>query len=365
MPSPDPVYFMDLTGADAVVMGEAELSLVNLMDAIAAGTSLSSVKGVAYRDGDTVVVNERQDPIDDIDGIAHPAWDAFDMGYYTLLRNPEIKRTQRSFQIVASRGCAYHCSFCYRMDKGFRIRSPESILEEIQYLQRTYQVDYIEFTDELFACSETSLVAFCEHLITSGTKITFYCNGRLNFASMEVLKLMRAAGCAYINYGIESLDDTVLQQINKKLTREQIIRGIENTIAVGIHPGLNIIFGNIGDTPESLQQSIDFLLHYNTYAEMRTIRPVTPYPGSPLFYHAIEQGLLKDAADFYENKHVNSDLPAVNFTHLSDEEFNRLLFEANTTLITDYFQKLSANAVNDFRRLYFEGDTSFRGPRQT
>lgn len=365
MPSPDPAYFMALTGADAVVVGEAEISLIRLLDTLAASGPLSGVRGIAYRDGDQVILNDREELIADIDGIAFPAWDAFDMPYYTLLRNPEIRRTERSFQIVASRGCAYHCSFCYRMDKGFRIRSPESILAEIEMLQRRYHVRYIEFTDELFACSEKDLVVFCEHLIASGIRIKFYCNGRLNFATPEVLRLMRAAGCVYINYGIESLDDDVLRNINKKLTVEQIIKGIENTVREGIHPGLNVIFGNIGDTAESLQKNVDFLLQYNTYAELRTIRPVTPYPGSPLFYHAVETGLLKGTRDFYENKHVNSDLVAVNFTTLSDDAFNRLLFKANKALITDYFQRLRDNAVEDFRRLYFEGDTSFRGPRQT
>ena len=77
-----------------------------------------------------------------------------------------------------------------------------------------------------------------------------------------------------------------------------------------------------------LQKGVDFLLKYDDHAQLRTIRPVTPYPGSPLYYYAIEKGLLKDCADFYENKHTNSDLLSVNFTGLSNKEFHHLLFEA-------------------------------------
>lgn len=120
----------------------------------------------------------------------------------------------------------------------------------------------------------------------------------------------------FINYGIESMDEKALRVMNKALTTKQIIAGIENTLAVGISPGYNIIFGNIGETAESLKLGVEFLLKYDDHSQLRTIRPVTPYPGSPLYYYAIENGLLKDCEDFYENKHINSDLLTINFTDL-------------------------------------------------
>jgi radical SAM superfamily enzyme with C-terminal helix-hairpin-helix motif len=70
---------------------------------------------------------------------------------------------------------------------------------------------------------------------------------------------------------------------------------------------LNIIFGNIGDNKRTLNKGVEFLLKYDDGAQIRTIRPLTPYPGSPLYCYATEKGLLKDAEDFYENKHTNSD----------------------------------------------------------
>ena len=76
---------------------------------------------------------------------------------------------------------------------------------------------------------------------------------------------------------------------------------------MGISPGLNFIFGNKGDNKETIKSTVDFMLKYDDFAQKRTIRPVTPYPGSPLYYDAIEMGLLdKDnpAEDFYERKHL-------------------------------------------------------------
>jgi anaerobic magnesium-protoporphyrin IX monomethyl ester cyclase len=104
--------------------------------------------------------------------------------------------------------------------------------------------------------------------------------------------------------------------------------GVENTIAEDIHLGLNVIWGNIGDNAETLRKVVDFIVKYTTYVQLRTIRPVTPYPGSPLYYYAIEQGLLEGSKDFYEREHVNSDLFTVNLTEHSDEECYQLLHEA-------------------------------------
>ncbi len=98
---------------------------------------------------------------------------------------------------------------------------------------------------------------------------------------------------------------------------------------------------------------------------MRTIRPVTPYPGSPLYYHAIEKGLLKDCEDFYENKHTNSDLISVNFTDLSDKEFYQALFEANSRLIENYFQNQAKAVIREAAGLYLERNAEFRGFRQS
>jgi len=179
------------------------------------------------------------------------------------------------------------------------------------------------------------------------------------------LQTMKKAGCVFINYGIEALDDTVLENMNKKLTVAQIIKGIENTVAVGLHPGLNVIWGNIGDSAETLRKGVEFIIKYTTFAQLRTIRPVTPYPGSPLYYYAIEKGLLEGPEDFYERKHVNSDLISVNFTEHSEEECYHLLFGANNMLIENYISHQRESYLEQLRKLYIDRDTSFRGFRQT
>jgi len=364
-PSPDPEFFIKKTEADVIVMGEGEITVVELVRALSEHKSLYPIQGIAFRDGNKTIINERRPLVADIDSLPFPAYELFPIENYRLLRVPNIPFAAFTMPVLTGRGCTFNCNFCYRMDEGFRPRANEAIIEEIKLLQQKYRISHISFSDELLMSSPARTISLCEAIIGARLNITWGCNGRLNYAEPEVLKLMKRAGCVFINYGIESMDDEVLKNMKKGLTVNQIVKGIEETLKLGISPGLNIIFGNIGDTKETLRKGVEFLLKYDDGAQMRTIRPVTPYPGSPLYYYAIEKGLLKNCEDFYENKHVNSDLLSVNFTNMSDDEFHQALFEANSELISNYFEKKRAATIDQARKLYMELDKSFRGFRHT
>jgi len=364
-PSPEPEFFLKMTGADAVVMGEGEVTILELLAALNGHRSLNDVKGIAFHDNEAVRINERHSLIEDIDTIPFPEFDLFPIDYYKLLRMPHVASSDFVMPVLSGRGCTFTCNFCYRMDEGFRPRSNESIIEEIKFLKHQYGITYIAFSDELLMSSEARVAGLCDGFIKTKLNVKWDCNGRLNYAKPGILRLMKAAGCVFINYGIEAMDDQVLRNMNKALTTNMIVKGIEATLNAGISPGYNIIFGNIGESRETLEKGVEFLLKYDDGSQMRTIRPVTPYPGSPLYYKAIEMGLLKDCEDFYVNKHTNSDLLAINFTNVSDDEFHRCLCDANSKLLTNYFSKKLSSMIDQTKKLYLEKDASFRGYRHT
>jgi radical SAM superfamily enzyme YgiQ (UPF0313 family) len=364
-PSPEPEFFLRMTQADVAVIGEGEETVIELLKAVENKRTLNGIKGIVFREGDKILINERMPLIKDIDTIPFPAYNLFPIHYYRLLRMPHATNSDFVMPVLSGRGCTFTCNFCYRLDKGFRQRSSESIIEEINLLKRDYGITYIAFSDELLMSSTERTAGLCEAFIKADLKIKWDCNGRLNYAKPEILKLMKKAGCVFINYGIEAMDDQVLKNMKKGLTTKQIIKGIEATLDAGISPGFNIIFGNIGDSREALNKGVDFLLKYDDGAQMRTIRPVTPYPGSPLYYYAIEKGLLKNCEDFYENKHLNSDLLAINFTDMTDDEFHRCLLEANRKLIKNYYNKKLSADLKQTELLYLQKDITFRGFRQS
>jgi anaerobic magnesium-protoporphyrin IX monomethyl ester cyclase len=363
-PSPEPEYFLKITAADIVVIGEGEETIAELMDCLSQKKELGAVAGIAYQDGGKVKINSRRELIKDVDSIPMPAYNIFPMNYYRLLRGAHASNSDFAIPILSGRGCTFECTFCYRMDKGFRPRNSEGIIEEIKLLQKDYGITYIIFGDELLVSSVKRVEELCNDFMKAKLKFQWSCNGRLNYAKPDLLRLMKDAGCVFINYGIEAMDDNVLKRMDKALTTKQIIWGIENTLAAGISPGFNIIFGNLGDSKETLKKGVDFLLKYDDGAQLRTIRPVTPYPGSPLYYHAIKEGLLKDCDDFYKNKHVNSDLLAVNFTDMTDDEFHRALYEANSALLKNYYHKKEISMVKQAEELYLGDGKNFRGFRQ-
>ena len=363
-PSPEPEYFIKKTGADAIVIGEGEETIVDLMDAIASHRDLCSVKGIAYRDGNSIEITQRRDLIKNIDKISMPAYDLFPMEFYRLVRETNCSSGDFLMPVLSGRGCTFKCNFCYRMDKGFRPRSNESIIEEILFLKEKYLINYIIFSDELLMSSVERTESLCKAILKARLNIKWWCNGRLNYAKGSLLRLMKKAGCVFINYGIESFDDIALKNMNKILNSKQIVSGVEATLEVGISPGLNIIWGNIGENAETLKKGVRFLKKYGDGSQLRTIRPVTPYPGSPLYYYAIENNLLKDIEEFYEKKHVNSDLLTVNFTNLTDEQFYQNLHKANGELIDDYYTKKKRMIYNDIDKLYIDRNVNFRGFRQ-
>jgi anaerobic magnesium-protoporphyrin IX monomethyl ester cyclase len=365
-PAADAEFFLKKMQADIVVVGEGEETIVEVIHALASKKNLKNIDGIAYRENDTVTINKRRKLIEDIDSIPFPAYDLFPIIYYRLLRTSSLgSNTDFKMPMLSGRGCTFKCNFCFRLDKGFRPRHPESIIKEIKFLQENYNITDIAFGDELLMSSVKRTEDLCNSFIKAKLNVRWSCNGRLNYAKPDLLRLMKKSGCMRINYGVECFDDRCLKNMNKCLTVKQIVAGVEATLAADIHQILNIIFGNIGENLDTLKKGVDFLLKYTDCVEMRTIRPVTPYPGSPLFNYAIEKGLLKDIEDFYENKHINSDLLSVNFTDLTDDEFYDALCKANKTLIRNAFKKKEEELIKRTEELYYYRNTNFRGFRQT
>lgn len=366
-PSPIPDYILNTTDVDIVAIGESEETIVELLDA---NKPLSEVKGIAYKEDGEVIINERRPPIKNLDTIPFPAWHLSDMEKYTTaVRLFGQKANEKSLQILTGRGCTGHCAFCYRLEKGVRLRNIPKVIEEIKFLKDQYGVAYFLFADELFLITKKRFYEFRDALEENDLKIKFVCDARVELLDEEFCKDLKSAGCGFCNVGFESMSQPVLDAMGKRVTVGDNIRAAEALKKANLSTGLNIIWGNLYDTAESLREGVDFIIKYTDHSQLRTIRPVTPYPGSPLYDLAIEKGLLSGPDDFFE-KFKNSDLITVNFTNMETREMYNLLFRANCDLIRDYqlhSDKLTKEEadklISDFADLYYHGKTDFRGAR--
>ena len=340
--APDIKYFLDKWNVDCVCIADGEAWVKNLEVILENRVEVCSA--------DTDIWKYRT------------PWVRFATDQYRLMRMPHIEKTEFCLPILSSRGCPFNCTFCYRLDKRVRLRPLEDLDDEVKYLKRAYNISYFAFADELVMHSPRRTAEICD--VMGKYKVKWDCNGRLNFANKSTLKEMKDAGCVFINYGIEALDDDVLKLMRKNLDVQTIIEGVENTLRAGISPGLNILWGSPGDNRETLWKAVDFLLQYDDHAQLRTIRPVTPYPGSQLYKDAVEKGMIDDIEDFYENKHKNSDLFTCNFMDMPLEEANKNLCAANKRLIREYFQRTQTSYEKQAEDLYFGKNQNFRGFRQ-
>jgi len=368
-PTPIPKYVLEKTNADVIAMGEAEETIIELLKCKTDNGDLSKIKGIAYRKNGKTIINERRQPVRDLDSIPFPEWSLFPMKEYTTCFKPyRMTKNDKALGILTSRGCINRCNFCYRMEQGIRFRSIKNVIKEIRFLNNRYGVNYFFINDELFVFSKKRVLEFQDALEKNNLKIKFKCDARVDIFDKETVDSLKKSGCQFINFGMESSDQKVLDLMNKNTIVEQNIVAAEITNKAGVGLGLNFIWGNKGDTEESLKNNVKLIKKYNLYDQIRTIRPVTPYPGSDLYYEAIEKGLLSGPEDFF-NKFKNSDLLTVNFTNIPEKKFYKLLFEANKELVTDYFMHTTKDMdkanklIKDFYDLYFKGKISFRGAR--
>lgn len=362
-------YVLMSTKADVVAMGEADVTIVDLLRCKTGSGRLGQIPGIAYHNGDKIVVNPRRNPVKSLDMLPFPAWDLFPMDRYTTtLKFPGMTEHERAFPVITTRGCVNRCSFCYRMEKGIRTRSPRNIVQEVKILHDTYGIDYVFFSDELSVTSKKQIAELAVLLEQHNLTIKYRMECRVDLFDEEIARILKDSGCVFLNIGFESTDQHVLDQLKKNVTVAQNIQAAEIAIKFGIGVGLNFIWGLPGDSEKSLLDNAAFIKRYNQYDQIRTVRPVTPYPGTPLYYEAIEQGLLKGPADFFD-RFKNADLYMVNFMGIPEGEIYQMLFDVNRDLIEDYFRHIGGDMagakrlIQKFDGLYFRGDVNFDGPR--
>ena len=370
-PSSCPEYMLRETGADVLVVGEGEETMLEVMMAKRdKGITLDEVQSVVFMKDGEIVTNPRRRTIKYLNELPFPAWDLFPMEQYaTCLKFAKMTETDRAFPLISTRGCTDKCSFCFRLDAGIRIRKPEQVVAEMKVLNERWGINYFYFVDELAIVSRAQILKLLALIKETLPPIKFRIDCRVTMFDDEIALALKDAGCVFLNIGFETSSQEVLDQMNKRATVEQNIAAADTAVRHGLGMGINMIWGMPGDSLETMRQNAAFIKRFNQYDQIRTIRPVTPYPGSPLFNIAVANGDLTGPDNFYARFH-NSDLYMVNFVGIPMDEIYKTLFEVNKDLILDHFQHTSGDmAMADdliarFYDLYFNGGTEFRGPRR-
>lgn len=241
---------------DVVVIGEGEKTILELLEAYQTKQALSTVKGIAYKEGSRISKSPVQEIIKDMDSIPFPAYHLFDLDGYDRY-GPAGKDTP-FISIMTSRGCIGRCIFCSVSrvwGKQYRWRSAKNVVDEIELLVKNYQREWINFVDDIFTVNQKRVIELCKEILVRGLKIQWDCETRVDCVAPEMLEWMKKAGCQLISYGVESASPEVLSAINKKTTPQEIETAFKITRAVGIKTNLLLMAGNPEESEASINQT--------------------------------------------------------------------------------------------------------------
>ena len=272
------------TEIDYGVVGEAEETLPDFIETVNRSGNLADVKGLIWRDGDRVVVNELRDLFQDVDNSPLPARNHLPNDkYYSF-----ISQFKNFTPIITSRGCPFRCIFCEQGGMKFRPRSAKVVVDEIEECYHVYKVRELDFFDSSFTVQKQRVIDICKELVNRRLPgIHWAIRSRVDLVDKEVLEALRSAGCKRIYYGVESGNPEILKTLRKKVEMERISDVIRMTNKAGIDSFGYFMVGSPGETPETVQQSIDFAISLGLdYAQFSK---VTPMPATELYQMVLEQ----------------------------------------------------------------------------
>jgi anaerobic magnesium-protoporphyrin IX monomethyl ester cyclase len=290
--SDHPATYLD-GGADVVIVGEGERTLVELLDVMSGRRQgrFAGVDGVSYRDDQGRVVRSKPRAIvRDLDALPRPAWDLVDVDAY---RSVWMSRHGYfSMNLVTTRGCPYHCNWCAKPIYGQRYtaRSPESVADEVGWLKHAYRPDHLWIADDIFGLKPGWIERFASIVEKEQTSVPFKCLLRADQVTPTVVDALRRAGCRTAWIGAESGSQRVLDAMEKGITVDQIWRATTLLRAHDIQVGFFLQFGYPGETKEDIDK---------TLAMIKRCRPDDigvsvsyPLPGTT-FYQRVQAQLGK------------------------------------------------------------------------
>lgn len=277
-------------GFDVAVVGEGEVTVVEVMKALEKGESLDKVAGIAYLEDGNLKLTAQRPFIPNLDEISFPARQFIDYSRY------------RRLGTIAMRGCPYRCLFCKPIEdklfgKKLRKRSLENIVEEIYYLITKYGNRLVTFKDDTLTVNKTAwFERMGEELQRRGLRLNWQCSSRVDTVDLRKLRAMKAAGCSQIFFGIESGSQRILDYYQKDITVEQTKETFALCHRVGIRACASVMLGAPSETREDLEK---------TYQLVKTIKPfnwhvhvATPICGTFLYDQAKAEGRLDSEIDY-------------------------------------------------------------------
>lgn len=270
---------------DYVVIGEGEVTIVELANKLKQGGKFSEIEGFGYKDGKKPIINNPRPFIQNLDDYRLD---------FSLINVPKylfkLKKAKRAIAYKASRGCTFNCAFCYNkaFNRGqWRTWSVNTVVEDIKFLKTRYGVDAIKFYDDNFFIDKQRALEILEKIdLPAHTEI------RIDMITDDLAEKLKTLKVSEFLIGIESGSDRILKLINKGYTVDKIKEGVKILAKYDLYTTYSTIVGLPTETKEEFEKTINlmFWVHRTHPRSGFTMGAYLPYPGSLMYQFAIEQG---------------------------------------------------------------------------
>ena len=274
---------------DGMFVGEPEDAILQLAR-LSSVADLGEVASLTWRSaGGPVVPNRAHGSFSGFLTMPYPAWDLLALDRYAL---PLVDK--RYVIVETSRGCPYTCDFCVapiHQGHKFRERSAKTLVDEIERTHRELGVDFFYLWGDTVTLNVKSFSAFCDELIARKLPIQWFGNARAdNLTDPAFVHRLKQSGCWMLALGIESESDEVRKDMVKRLEREKIQTAFKNMREAGIRSFAFFIFGYPGETPATMDHTIDYAIALDP--DFANFYPAVPYPGTALYEKCVRESLL-------------------------------------------------------------------------
>jgi len=318
------------TEANVAVLGEGDITIVELLNAIQHNSGFSDIRGIVYKDGDKIVKTVSRPAIENISDIPIINHDLFDIEQYLKASRDNVNESIhlpdniKTLPIASARGCIAKCTFCYHVfkDMKYRYKIPQRIAEEIIILKQKYGVNYIQFLDDLTFFSKTQVESFVDLLLSENLNIKWSATCRSNLFISDydepIIQKMALSGCEGMQFSLESSDPEILKAMNKKCSVKHFSKQAELYQKNNITTWTSLVFGYPQETKQTIENTIDVCIENNIYPSVGFL---LPQPGSVMYEYARSHGFIRDEEEYLLTTGGDRQDLIINLTTMADEEF--------------------------------------------
>ncbi|MDP2239079.1 MAG: radical SAM protein [Burkholderiales bacterium] len=344
----------DNAAIDAVVTGEGELTICEMLERLEHGASLEGVAGVVFRHNGKIISNPPRPLIEALDSLPFPARELLgDAARY--IPPPGTYRRKPVATLITSRGCSRRCLFCFQIDKerkfgvrGVRYRSIENVLQEIELLlAQGYQE--IKILDDTLASDYARAMELARQIKVRGLRFAWFASACANQVDLPLLQAFRDAGCWAILIGAESGVQKNLNALRKATTLDQVSQAVRAAKTAGLQVSTPFVFGIPGESFDDGLKTIEFAIELSP--DLANFHTLTPFPGTDLYAHHARFGSI--SRDLTDCTYQGAAFVPYTMTREQIQQLRQIAFRRFYSRPSFLFKKfLAMRNLNDIRAAF-------------